>query len=92
MDLEDSELDLRLYPDSDDESCEEPPGEAVEGAEGSCLIVVSRVVLLFGSGLLCGTGVPKLVNWLPSRGKSSDRKMPSLFAARLVSKNSKSGS
>tara|TARA_R110002060_G_scaffold11273_1_gene16459 strand:- start:376 stop:534 length:159 start_codon:yes stop_codon:yes gene_type:complete len=41
-DREESELDLRLYPDdSEDESWYEPAGDAVEGAESDCGTLVS---------------------------------------------------
>jgi len=63
-DREESELDLRLYPDdSEEESWYEPAGDAVEGADSDCCTLVSSKELCSGRGLfwVAVLGVPKFV-------------------------------
>jgi hypothetical protein len=63
-DLDESELDLRLYPvdDSEEESPYDPAGDAVEDADTECGSLVSSIELCSGIGLLwfAGFGEPKL--------------------------------
>jgi hypothetical protein len=65
-DLDESELDLRLYPteDSDEESWYDPAGDAVEEADSDCTLV-SRMEPGSGAGLFwfAGLGVPKFVTY-----------------------------
>jgi len=93
-DREESELDLRLYPEeSEDESWYDPAGDAVEGADRAEFTLVSRKVAVSGRGALVGFGEPKLPNNEGSVTKSSAKNTPGLFAAssgRFESRKSRS--